>query len=1342
MSSSSKPQVAAHASGVRIAEQAPQGAWPTRDATPLAREVALTGLPPIRRMPRPVPPQDGEHVRSRAPGAGRLAPRHTVNGSERAPFLHAGQAPGVPTMVPSAARPVRSRARGFFAVSLAALLALAQPAWAGSDDFEYGQKLAQNRHFKLARRVYENMLADTKSSEEKKDLARFGLAMLGYEEARVAGGRLDTTFAQVLELYETAARQIEAFAAKNPNHPKAKEAKLQVGLVKLSVALWCRELAEDKEGMAARKTSEGEVWGAARESVAAAVAHFESLRTQPGDLGQLADYHWTMCQYYRAIVLDACSSPQIEALREAEKALDEYIMNHDGELLAVFAQDVLGQTISERAKCASNQEEKAQLVNKANSWFETCIDTEYDDEQTLTVITSGYLHYGQNCLAAGRIGTTNFLRVGADKLSQMLEKVPTAGKTYGGLRVLLVLGDLHKALGNSKQAVAIWTETSDRAAQVGLPGLAGQANGRIRDTVGGTGAAGGTVVSADPSVLKKVADSLYGDGKWAEAIRAYRGVLASAPPTAQGFVEYSWPAWERIAKAYDQLGDKLSSAMAYEAIYDAWKSGRIPHKAGDENDANMKRAGNHRKAQIGVLDALAQSTGSKVFREEYKRARESFAPDFPLHPDSTKGATANAWNRYLEVRQAKRDKKPDWRRLMEDSREECLPLAKDARNDRQDVFWTAVISMDLSLCDGAPDKSAAERGLATSTEALAYWDSAPAKQKLADYPQLEQQRKDALLKVRYLRGEFFKRLDRWDDVLAEMPAFRAAYPGTAENSDDAQALIVEAHVNKGAVEQADKALADLIKEYPSHVAVPALVSQIAKRFDDQYRELTKQYLAKERELRGTKEDRASGLMAQFAEADRELNEMVNFRVTLVAGIEADEKRVANFKVNPDSVKPLNANDIKELEEKTLPETRKKVAELDKGIPERQRKRDTLAARVKQLQADQAAILEQQYQPLKEAVLRYDKGLAAQLASNPAAVQPEGVLSVGERWYFAARNAKGQPEDWLKAREVLEIYLGLEAVKALPASHPGKRSAVSKLGRVYSHLSSKEQDAAKRAGLVQQSITMLEGSVGARAENNDLVLGVLLGRMGQVVWENDAEPGRPAYRFIVPKTASAAELKTAIARLGAADSPTPIPLQPDAARTAAYRKGLSAWKEMVAKMPQGALEAMYKEVQRSGVDSGLWRELGRLDPEFRLSLAQAYAQSGAEGDAAKGEALLATMLRGTISAETYSDDWWEAQTTALLLFVGHSERLAAGGGVPAKASEFRKRAAQLVRGVAALTEIPIKDGVRDEWKALVTRLNKGLRSESAPEVDIDLDRKFDQAVDKPGAEKPAGKEQPK
>ena len=47
---------------------------------------------------------------------------------------------------------------------LALVLAQSGPARAGSDDFEYGRRLAQNRFFRLARKVYEGMLADPAGS--------------------------------------------------------------------------------------------------------------------------------------------------------------------------------------------------------------------------------------------------------------------------------------------------------------------------------------------------------------------------------------------------------------------------------------------------------------------------------------------------------------------------------------------------------------------------------------------------------------------------------------------------------------------------------------------------------------------------------------------------------------------------------------------------------------------------------------------------------------------------------------------------------------------------------------------------------------------------------------------------------------------------------------------------------------------------------------------------------------------------------------------------------------------------------------------------------------------------
>ncbi|MFM8978867.1 MAG: hypothetical protein ACKOSS_00150, partial [Planctomycetia bacterium] len=101
----------------------------------------------------------------------------------------------------------------------ALVLAGAPRAEAGADDFDFGQKLAQARFFKLARRVYEGMLTAQGSSDQQKDLARYGLATLGHQEALSAGARGDVPFAEVVQLYDTAAEQVDAFAQKNPTHP-------------------------------------------------------------------------------------------------------------------------------------------------------------------------------------------------------------------------------------------------------------------------------------------------------------------------------------------------------------------------------------------------------------------------------------------------------------------------------------------------------------------------------------------------------------------------------------------------------------------------------------------------------------------------------------------------------------------------------------------------------------------------------------------------------------------------------------------------------------------------------------------------------------------------------------------------------------------------------------------------------------------------------------------------------------------------------------------------------------------------------------------------------------------
>lgn len=1220
-------------------------------------------------------------------------------------------------------KPARFRSRGLLIGALA-LLSLAgfapAPAAAGSDDFEFGQKLAQNRWFPQARRVFEGMLADAGASEATKDLARYGLANLGYEQARSVAARADAPLAEVVKLAEAAASQVAEFATKNPNHPKASEAKLLSGIARLWLVQWCQQQAESPEALEARKTNAGEVLSVARRVIEEVVSYFEALKGQGGDIGTLAEYHWTMCQYYRAMVYEPCSSQQLEALKQAWIALDDYATNHDGELLASSAHDVMGQVYAAQAHCAQNDTEREQLTAKALDEFTICIDTEYEDSETLKVITNGYYHYGQTCLEIKRIGTSNYLRKGAEQLAGMLARVPNAVTTHAGLRALIVLGQLYAGLGNVDEAVATLKLASDKAVSAGRQDLSREANNRIKETLA---KAGGSAITVDVSVLRKVADAFFTEESFVEAISAYRSVISAAPQTSAAFVDFVWPAWERMSACYEKLGDALSAALALEPVFEAWKDGRIPAKD-DANDPNMRRASAHRKRQLSLYDQFGAKSESTLVKELYKRGREKFAEDFPKDPD----VKSTIWNTaLLHLREARDQRKQGdggWKAKVETARGEFEQLANDPKNDRQDAAYAQLIVADMLLVGEASESvKAAERGLATSEKALAWWASPEGQKKLKDYPQLAGQRQEALVDVRYYRGEFLKALAqkepaRWDDVLKEMTAFQADFANNKEVAG-ALSLIVEVHLAKGAMDAADGALQDLIKRFPKTPSIGYLVQKVATTFDNQFRELSDRYAKLQTELKGSPQDRAAGIEPRLRDLEQQWNRDTAQLSETRTDFTTKTDQLAAWKKDKSLVPLLTDKGAKEMEEKILPELKKSIATMDARIPGLKAEIDKLSARAEAIRAEMAEIVKAQYRPLREAVKRYQTGLDVQRANDPASVPPSVVLQVATRWFVAAKNPQGVEEDWENARLGFDLYLELPAVKALPASDENRRSAVSKLGRIYAHAADRESDAAKRAELMGKAAVFLESSIADRHENAELVLGLLEGRFAAISWQNEAERDRPTYRFVLPKTDSPDALKAVVGALGTQDSKIGLPVVGDAARQANYRKALTEWKSSMQKAPAGEWQTLWNDLRGGGMDAATYSLLGNTNAEFRLSIAQVYAEQGTDADATKAEALLATLIRGPISVKEYEDDWWEANTLTLRLWISTAERLSKGGAAPAKASELRKRAKQLILGKLSASALP--EALRPVWKGLIDQLNKGLGAEGLPLVDADLNK---------------------
>ena len=341
--------------------------------------------------------------------------------------------------------------RALLPLCLAVLLAFgASPAPAGGDDFEFGRALADmgrktgdRAYFEYARRIFNGVINDANRSDADKDECRYGIAEMKFHEALGAAQRPTVPYKDVSNLFNEAITVMEEFVKKNPEHKRAPEAQLKVGTTRLAFVQWARDnLLPEPEVMVERGTNLEEVQGDAEGMVRGAIGYFDALRKghdtmDATEMQQVAQYYWVLCQYYLALVYEPQSKEQRHAFEDAVKHLDDFISLNDGQLLAVYAQDIFGLAFWELAKIAEAEEDKLTNFRKAVEWFETCIETPNEGPEWEQVITNGYYHLGQVCLEAGRIGGENFHRIGAGFLMHMEERNPTAWRTDNGIRALV-----------------------------------------------------------------------------------------------------------------------------------------------------------------------------------------------------------------------------------------------------------------------------------------------------------------------------------------------------------------------------------------------------------------------------------------------------------------------------------------------------------------------------------------------------------------------------------------------------------------------------------------------------------------------------------------------------------------------------------------------------------------------------------------------------------------------------------------------------------------------------------------------------------------------------------------
>ncbi len=1182
---------------------------------------------------------------------------------------------------------------------------LVPSATLAGDDFEFGRALAKmgqrdSGYFDYARRVFNRVINDPNSSEEEKDLCRYGLAEMKRAEAMGATARDEVPYADVVKLFTDAIGVMESFVKKNPKHPRAAEAQLQVGTTRLGFVQWAREsLLPDPAYMAERGTKPDEVKQEATGMVRGAIRYFDGLRKghdsmDATQMQQLAQYYWVLCQYYLALVYDPGSPEAKDAFQEAAKQLDDFISLNDGQLLAIYAQDIFGLTHWEMAKIAESEEDQVKHYRRAIEWFETCIESPNEGPEWERVITNGYYHLGQACLEAGRLGGENFHRLGATYLKTMEERHPTAWRQDNGIRALLEWAKIEMARDRQSDAVDIAKRAGEYAKKLGKSYLEALANRQLRIMLAG-GSRGTGSIKADPTVLKRVADDFFLEKKWGDAISAYMRVIAAVPRTRENAETYLIPTWERIGKAYKEQGDLLASALSYEPVHEIWIDGLVP-KTGAEDDPNMIRLGYIRLRAQQTWKQLFDLTQSQVYGRQFKRVRGSFAKDYQGHPSSQAGQWNSATEAMNEARAAKTAKDSKWRSLVKKADEGFREVAKDMKSPKQDAALVALITSQYLRENWQGMLNAVK-------DAFAFWDSSAAKAQAKQFPTVAQRRKLEKGKALFWKAEAEWRMKKWDEVLKTLDGWHVEYDKLKGGRYYSGALghMVMAHVGKGDIPASDKPYRKLLKEDPKYFRLPKITFGLADHFNDKAREIDKDRKAALIKLKGTAEAPLSGARTRLRTTDRNETRAVELLADLQARKGKLEELVAAYdKAKADGVDGgIEKADYDEAK-KEIPQLEQRIKDLTEKANRLRAEREALEKEVTELDKQIRGLGQQLYEPIVKAA-NYFKDWDDALIVSGQKRMAKNVEIFGDLFFKAAQLRPDVPENWAKANQLYEDYLKLP-----DADDAKKRLALARLGTIYARLAAAaDEGSEERGALVQKALDRLQGSIAKIPENNELVVGVLAGDLVVIPWQRQA--GDKRHRFALPRVSTVEEFQRAVSSLGE-PSGTKLPIFKTEVDNKRYQNAVGYFKQFVdEQMTQAELERTVKGFEIAGFDMPFYRLHAESSAEFRMALAWIYSESGQFENMMKARNLADSLVQGRFAEEENSERWWEAQVIKLRAFINGADLKikASSGAADPTAAEWVRRASKMIRGLN--TSSPeLGDDVRPQTRGeLKKALNK-------------------------------------
>ncbi len=1195
---------------------------------------------------------------------------------------------------------------------LGALLGSTRPARAGWDDFEFGQKLIERGYLDFAKRVYEGMLANPKSTAADKDRARFGMALLGKADLTVAQNAPTTPFTTITQKLDAAAGQIQDFISKNGADAKVNDAKMALGNLHSGFVQWCATLVdmeddwqrmrakerEDNKGRvatpadvaAANEASPLEARGATAAKVREAAADsnrraeevFVDLKANgkaanqkaTDELRQLAEFHYLTALYFKGLTFDKCKPEAISAFQAARKALDDYSIGNEQYITGTYALDFLGKVSMELADCENDSKAQLKGYRDALEYFLAAANAGDQGDEHRKLMCTGFLHIAQLGLhlSGGERKTDPGYRAvlkNADQELAKLVKESWLQKYKPGLYGMISWAEfMALAFENRRgEAIEILRQTSDAAAKSGFDDVKRRADAALRRLVKMGGSRDEVI---DVGIVIKVADDLFANGKFADAISAYQKVVAGAPKDRDGLVKYYLYGWGRIGACYTQLKLFVEAAAAFDVIADEFRAGRtVPTSQEDAIGKIMIEAFNKERA---ALKEVSERTGDPIA----KKRLDAFT-DWQIRAingipsgTGTSGQTGNlAYGRALETfKTALRAKETtpngtEWRTSLKESLQFFEQTAGDFKNEYQDIAWVYIVRVAFEAGDWDGVATAAVR-------AAAFWESPEAKKRAAAEPTVGANRPAQLAAVDYWKAAAFVGAKKDADAMSILEGFKAKYGKDASfYLGWAMGMRVEILLRRGNIEEAESAINELIRDFPDYHKLPGILIQQAEYYRGKESEIQKQIDAITVQEIGDPTDRTKGIRSQLRSLSLEENNLVNVSSDQLGIIERADAVIASSKATEGEKK--KAREDKAAAEARLREAKTRLEKVKAEIK-------TLVAKQAELAAAKTALLRAQVVPLRKAaelyrkldVLFKDLDSKAAPGTKPKRRQ-ENVSVLAFRYYKLAKIEDTDADAWETAKALYDDWLAFPDVKALPETDAAKRRSYRLLGEIYYRVAATQKAPDEQRLTYQRAVRFLEDGLARVATNTPILLGNLAGELVVLPYRDGNRP----WKIPVRKVADVKEFRDYVKDLLGGGK---LPKYVRDTDQALYEKAISAFQRKIVSMSDAELAGTVTSLKTGGFDVGFFSEHVDTDPTLILALAQAYRAGEQSADAMKAINVLRVLTEGPQKLDDDSGDWWEVQTVGLEIRVSAAERaLQSGGAASPEAKNYTSMAQKMI-----------------------------------------------------------------